>query len=120
MSLARLVSSFILAIFLGYYAGSATIISDSIARSIISQLLSASNIPSTAVTGLVVWVLCLFAAIGLLAIGSITKSQTIVSAGFGYLSGFLFSAWILDAFWTIIFEAGLLILFLISYAMLSE
>jgi hypothetical protein len=120
LSSARLASCFVLAIFVGYYAGSATIVGDPIVRSTISQLLSASITPSTAVTGLAMWMFCMFVAIGLLAIGSTTKNKLIVSGGLGYVAGFLSSAWILNAWWTIMFEAVILILFLASYAILSE
>jgi hypothetical protein len=120
LSSARLASSFVLAIFVGYYAGSATIVGDPIVKSTISQLLSASITPSTAVTDLAMWILCMFVAIGLLAIGSIAKNKMIVSGGLGYVAGFLSSAWILNAWWTMMFEAAILILFLVSYAILSE
>jgi hypothetical protein len=120
LSSARLAASFVLAIFVGYYAGNATIVGDPIVKSTISQLLSASITPSTAVTDLAMWILSMFVAIGLLAIGSITRNKMIVLGGLGYVAGFLSSAWILNAWWTIMFEAFILILFLMSYAILSE
>jgi hypothetical protein len=120
LSSARLAASFVLPIFVGYYAGSATIVSDPIVKSTISQLLSASITPSTAVTDLAMWILSMFVVIGLLAIGAITRNRMIVLGGLGYVVGFLSSAWILNAWWTIMFEAFILTLFLMSYAMLSE
>ena len=120
LSSARLAASFVLAIFVGYYAGSATIVGDPIVKSTISQLLSASITPSTAVTDLAMWILSMFVVVGLLAIGAITRNRMIVLGGFGYVVGFLFSAWILNAWWTIMFEAFILVLFLMLYAILSE
>jgi hypothetical protein len=120
LSSARLAASFVLAILVGYYAGRATIVGDPIVKSTISQLLSASITPSTAVTDLAMWILSMFVVIGLLAIGAITRNRMIVLGGLGYVVGFLSSAWILNAWWTIMFEAFILTLFLMSYAMLSE
>ncbi len=118
--LARVASSIVLAIFVGYYAASATIVSDSVAQSVISQLISASIVPRVPTADLVMWVLGMLAAIGLLVVGWITESKTIVSSGLGYVVGFLYSAWILNAWWTIMLEAGILLLFLLSFAILSE
>jgi hypothetical protein len=118
--LARLACSIILAIFVGYYAASATIVSDSVAQSAISQLISASIAPRAVTVDLVMWVLGMLAVIGLLVVGGITKSKTIVSSGLGYVVGFLYSAWILNAWWTIMLEACMLLLFLLSFAILSE
>lgn len=86
LSSARLASSFVLAMFVGYYAASATIVSDSVAQSVISQLISASIPPPAAVADLVMWVLGMLAVMGFLVIGWIKKSKTIVSGGLGYLT----------------------------------
>jgi hypothetical protein len=99
---------------------SATIVSDSVAQSAISQLISASIAPRAVTVDLVMWVLGMLAVIGLLVVGGITKSKTIVSSGLGYVVGFLYSAWILNAWWTIMLEACMLLLFLLSFAILSE
>jgi len=120
LTLARLVASSILFIFVGYFAGNATIISDSVINSVIPQALSASTISSVPITAVAIWLFGMFAVTGLLVIGAITKSKTIMCAGFGYVAGFLLAAWILNAWWTIVIEVSSLVLFLAVYAMLSE
>jgi hypothetical protein len=120
LSVGKLVASFILFIFVGYFAGSATIVADSVVKSVIPQVLSASITSATPVADIAFWLLGLFAAIGLEVIGFLTKSKAILWGGFGYVAGFLLSAWILNAWWTIVIEVISLVLFLMVFAMLSE
>jgi hypothetical protein len=48
------------------------------------------------------------------------KSKTTSCGGLGCVAGFLSSALVLDVWWTIAIEVVSLVLFLVSYVMLSE
>jgi hypothetical protein len=120
VELAGLITSSILFVFVGYFAGSATIVSDSVVNSVIPQVLTATIASSTSVTNVAILLLGMFVVAGLLVIGAITKRKTIICAGLGYVAGFLVTAWILNAWWTIVIEVSNLVLLLAVYAMLSE
>lgn len=120
LSLGKLISGFVMFIFVGYISGNATIVTDSVVTSIFPQILSGSMQFPAPLQDIAFWCLGVFAVIVLLIIGITTKSKTIVCSGVGYFAGFLFSAWFLSAWWTIVLEVGTLILFLTVYAMLSE
>ena len=113
-------ASFILFIFVGYFAGNATILADSVINSLVPQALSASISLVTLVRDIAIWLLGLFALIGILVVGIATKSKPMVWGALGYGAGFALSAWVVKAWWSIMIELASMMLLLIVYAMLSE
>jgi hypothetical protein len=120
LSSARLVPAFILLAFVGYFAGNATILDDSVVQTAILQVLSGSITFSSLLTDVVIWMLGLFAVVILFVIGIVAKRRTILWAVLGYTLGFLVSAWFLTAWWTIGLEAVVLVLLLVTYVIATE
>jgi len=120
LSSARLALAFILLASVGYFAGNATILDDSVLNAMIPQALSGSITSSSLPTDIVMWMLGLFAVVILLVTGIAAKRRTILWGGLGYSSGFLVSACFLTAWWTIALEVVVLVLFIAAYAVATE
>jgi transposase-like protein len=120
LSSARLALAFILLALVGYFAGNATILNDSVVHAVILQVFSGSITFSSLLTDIVIWMLGLFAVVILFVIGIAAKRRTILWGGLGYTLGFLLSACFLTAWWTIGLEVVVLALFLLAYAVSTE
>jgi hypothetical protein len=119
-SFRRPVSVFLLFVFVGCFAGNATIIADSVVFATFSPILSASMALPVPPIDIVLWFLGVLAVVGFLVLGIIKNSKMIVLSGLGYVAGFMLSAWLLNARWTMVIEAAILLVSLTAYAGLSK
>ena len=119
-SFRRPVSVFLLFVFVGCFAGNATIIADSVVFATFSPILSASMALPVPPIDIVLWFLGVLAVVGFLVLGIIKNSKMIVLSGLGYVAGFMLSAWLLNARWMMVIEAAILLVSLTAYAGLSK
>ena len=103
----------------GYFVGRATILSDSVATTFLSQILADSFTVSSLTLAVVLWILTMFVIICFEAISITRRIRLVDRLGIGYVVGNFLSALSLTAWVTLVIEAIALVFIIVANALLD-